>query len=181
MSNIQHLPHNYFYSYISIHPLLTFIIFFWKISEVFASHCSLPINRPIGIGVRKLAMELMTHSSTFLLPNPSADNGAAPTYVLVVLNRRLPRFTPLLWEHGNCSCTELVFYFLPESTSRCGDILYLSFPVCFVEQHNFVSAQTAERTDCMMNCRCYFPMKTIQLFVKGSCVIECLFDLYMEF
>ncbi|KAL7151243.1 hypothetical protein ABFS83_04G018300 [Erythranthe nasuta] len=45
-------------------------------------------------------MELMTHSSTFLLPNPSADNGPAPTYVLVVLNRNLPRFTPLLWKHA---------------------------------------------------------------------------------
>ncbi|KAI3449498.1 hypothetical protein Pfo_006163 [Paulownia fortunei] len=45
-------------------------------------------------------MELMTHSSTFLLPNPSADNGPALTYVLVVLNRRLPRFTPLLWKHA---------------------------------------------------------------------------------
>ncbi|KAG8389477.1 hypothetical protein BUALT_Bualt02G0233400 [Buddleja alternifolia] len=45
-------------------------------------------------------MELMSHSSTFLLPNPSADNGPALTYALVVLNRRLPRFTPLLWKHA---------------------------------------------------------------------------------
>ncbi|KAL7112714.1 hypothetical protein ACP275_04G019500 [Erythranthe tilingii] len=45
-------------------------------------------------------MDLMTHSSTFLLPNPSVDNGPAPTYVLVVLNRNLPRFTPLLWKHA---------------------------------------------------------------------------------
>ncbi|KAL3827834.1 hypothetical protein ACJIZ3_016636 [Penstemon smallii] len=45
-------------------------------------------------------MELMTHSSTFLLPNPPADDGPALTYALVILNRRLPRFTPLLWKHA---------------------------------------------------------------------------------
>ncbi|XP_057782346.1 thiamine pyrophosphokinase 1 isoform X2 [Salvia miltiorrhiza] len=47
-------------------------------------------------------MELMTHSSSFLLPNPqaAADGGAALTYVLVVLNRDLPRFTPLLWKNA---------------------------------------------------------------------------------
>ncbi|GFP85607.1 thiamine pyrophosphokinase 1 [Phtheirospermum japonicum] len=45
-------------------------------------------------------MEIMTHSSTFLLPRLSADNDGALTYVLVVLNRRLPRFTPLLWKHA---------------------------------------------------------------------------------
>ncbi|GER24738.1 thiamin pyrophosphokinase family protein [Striga asiatica] len=45
-------------------------------------------------------METMTHSSTFLLPYPPADNAATLTYVLVVLNRRLPRFTPLLWKHA---------------------------------------------------------------------------------
>ncbi|CAA0832031.1 Thiamine pyrophosphokinase 1 [Striga hermonthica] len=48
-------------------------------------------------------MEIMTHTSTFLLPNPPLDKAAAAaalTYVLVVLNRRLPRFTPLLWKHA---------------------------------------------------------------------------------
>ncbi|KAL0320505.1 UNVERIFIED_CONTAM: Thiamine pyrophosphokinase, partial [Sesamum radiatum] len=45
-------------------------------------------------------MEVMTHSSNFLLPNPSADNGPSLTYALLVLNRRLPRFTPLLWKHA---------------------------------------------------------------------------------
>ncbi|KAH6813967.1 thiamine pyrophosphokinase1 [Perilla frutescens var. frutescens] len=44
----------------------------------------------------------MTHSSSFLLSNPSADadGGAALTYVLIVLNRNLPRFTPLLWKNA---------------------------------------------------------------------------------
>ncbi|KAK6154194.1 hypothetical protein DH2020_013833 [Rehmannia glutinosa] len=45
-------------------------------------------------------MESMSHSSTFLLPNPSDEKGPALTYVLVVLNRCLPRFTPLLWKHA---------------------------------------------------------------------------------
>ncbi|KAK4482191.1 hypothetical protein RD792_009333, partial [Penstemon davidsonii] len=44
-------------------------------------------------------MELMTHSSTFLLPSPPADDGPALKYALVILNRPLPRFTPLLWKH----------------------------------------------------------------------------------
>ncbi|RAL41494.1 hypothetical protein DM860_010288 [Cuscuta australis] len=43
-------------------------------------------------------MELMTHSSSFLLPNIPPANGRALTYALVILNQRLPRFTTLLWE-----------------------------------------------------------------------------------
>ncbi|XP_056847834.1 uncharacterized protein LOC108819281 [Raphanus sativus] len=38
-------------------------------------------------------MEVMFHSSSFLLPTDKAR------YALVVLNQNLPRFTPLLWEH----------------------------------------------------------------------------------
>jgi len=45
-------------------------------------------------------MDLMTHSSKFLLPNIPADNGSSLTYALVILNQRLPRFTPLLWKHA---------------------------------------------------------------------------------
>ncbi|KAL9385000.1 hypothetical protein Peur_022010 [Populus x canadensis] len=43
-------------------------------------------------------MEVMTHSSTFLLP--SNHHSSSVTYALVVLNRPLPRFTPLLWNHA---------------------------------------------------------------------------------
>ncbi|RVX20478.1 Thiamine pyrophosphokinase 1 [Vitis vinifera] len=46
-------------------------------------------------------MDLMRHSSAFLLPS-IPDDGPPPTYALVVLNQRLPRFTPLLWKHGTC-------------------------------------------------------------------------------
>lgn len=44
------------------------------------------------------SMKVMTHSSTFLLPSPPQSNGGSlPTYALVVLNQRLPRFAPLIW------------------------------------------------------------------------------------
>nr|VDD53602.1 unnamed protein product [Brassica oleracea] len=42
-------------------------------------------------------MEVMSHSSSFLLP---ADEASAKRYALIVLNQNLPRFTPLLWEHA---------------------------------------------------------------------------------
>uniref|UniRef100_A0A2P2JJE4 Thiamin pyrophosphokinase catalytic domain-containing protein n=1 Tax=Rhizophora mucronata TaxID=61149 RepID=A0A2P2JJE4_RHIMU len=45
-------------------------------------------------------MDLMTHSSVFLLPTIPADNRESSTYVLVALNQRLPTFTPLLWMHA---------------------------------------------------------------------------------
>ncbi|KAI5680432.1 hypothetical protein M9H77_01659 [Catharanthus roseus] len=47
-------------------------------------------------------MEVMLHSSTFLLPTIPADNDKLPslTYSLVILNQSLPRFTPLLWKHA---------------------------------------------------------------------------------
>ncbi|KAL3517452.1 hypothetical protein ACH5RR_020041 [Cinchona calisaya] len=48
-------------------------------------------------------MDVMIHSSDFLLPSlPSspADNGPALKYALIILNQRLPRLTPLLWQHA---------------------------------------------------------------------------------
>ncbi|XP_057461865.1 thiamine pyrophosphokinase 1-like isoform X1 [Actinidia eriantha] len=42
-------------------------------------------------------MDVMSHSSSFLLPSIPTDNGPSPSYALIVLNQRLPRFTPLLW------------------------------------------------------------------------------------
>lgn len=42
--------------------------------------------------------QVMIHSSSFLLPSIPADEASA--YAIVVLNQKLPRFTPLLWEHG---------------------------------------------------------------------------------
>lgn len=46
----------------------------------------------------KAVMEAMRHASTFLrLPAPDISS---PSYALVVLNQRLPRFAPLLWSHG---------------------------------------------------------------------------------
>ncbi|KAK8635625.1 hypothetical protein V6N13_004352 [Hibiscus sabdariffa] len=47
-------------------------------------------------------MDLMHHSSAFLLPSIPPDRHLPPplTYALVVLNQSLPRFTPLLWMHA---------------------------------------------------------------------------------
>lgn len=47
-------------------------------------------------------MDAMIHSSSFLLPEiPSGDgHGAGLKYALVLLNQRLPKFTPLLWNHA---------------------------------------------------------------------------------
>ncbi|KAI3819246.1 hypothetical protein L1987_13071 [Smallanthus sonchifolius] len=45
----------------------------------------------------------MTHCSSFLLPPAITDdgNGSPPTtYALIILNQRLPRFSPLLWDHA---------------------------------------------------------------------------------
>eukprot|EP00268_Persea_americana_P049042 TRINITY_DN5221_c0_g2_i4.p1 TRINITY_DN5221_c0_g2~~TRINITY_DN5221_c0_g2_i4.p1 ORF type:complete len:238 (-),score=30.82 TRINITY_DN5221_c0_g2_i4:2121-2834(-) len=45
-------------------------------------------------------MDLMSHSSSFLLPSIPPNSGPTLTYALVVLNQPLPRFTPLLWKHA---------------------------------------------------------------------------------
>ncbi|KAL5859100.1 hypothetical protein ACOSQ3_000397 [Xanthoceras sorbifolium] len=45
-------------------------------------------------------MEVMIHSSSFLIPSTYADHPPSLTYALVLLNQRLPRFTPLLWNHA---------------------------------------------------------------------------------
>ncbi|XP_044502678.1 thiamine pyrophosphokinase 1-like isoform X1 [Mangifera indica] len=45
-------------------------------------------------------MEVMIHSSTFLLPTIPADTRPSLTYALIVLNQRLPRFAPLLWDRA---------------------------------------------------------------------------------
>lgn len=43
----------------------------------------------------------MQHSTAFLLPSiPSEQTSPPLTYALVVLNQRLPTFTPLLWNHA---------------------------------------------------------------------------------
>jgi hypothetical protein len=53
-------------------------------------------------------MDVMTHSSTFLLPGN--DHSSSVTYALVVLNQRLPRFTPILWDHGSVSLVAFSFF-----------------------------------------------------------------------
>ncbi|OWM77981.1 thiamine pyrophosphokinase 1-like isoform X1 [Punica granatum] len=45
-------------------------------------------------------MEVVHHSSAFLLPSVAPDHRPSLNYALIVLNQRLPRFTPLLWQHA---------------------------------------------------------------------------------
>ncbi|WOL10333.1 thiamine pyrophosphokinase 1-like [Canna indica] len=45
-------------------------------------------------------MEVMRHTSTFLRPPTPAADGPSLAYALVVLNQRLPRFAPVLWNHA---------------------------------------------------------------------------------
>ncbi|KAK8960898.1 hypothetical protein KSP40_PGU005686 [Platanthera guangdongensis] len=47
-------------------------------------------------------MEVMRHASTFLLPSSADPAGdiPSPAYALVVLNQRLPRFAPVLWDRA---------------------------------------------------------------------------------
>uniref|UniRef100_A0A0E0DQM6 thiamine diphosphokinase n=1 Tax=Oryza meridionalis TaxID=40149 RepID=A0A0E0DQM6_9ORYZ len=74
-----------------------------------SSHGTLPIGAkpPTSALADAAAMALrpaMSHSSAFLLPSPSAAaagpdaDGAA--YALLVLNQRLPRFAPRLWDRA---------------------------------------------------------------------------------
>ncbi|XP_031399369.1 thiamine pyrophosphokinase 1-like isoform X3 [Punica granatum] len=49
-------------------------------------------------------MEVVHHSSAFLLPSVAPDHRPSLNYALIVLNQRLPRFTPLLWQHEQHSC-----------------------------------------------------------------------------
>ena len=49
----------------------------------------------------------MCHCSTFLLP-PETSSSVSLTYALVILNQNLPKFAPLLWDHGISSCTPIL-------------------------------------------------------------------------
>ncbi|KAI3961205.1 hypothetical protein MKX01_035791 [Papaver californicum] len=45
-------------------------------------------------------MDLMSHCSSFLLPSIPPSSEDKKTYVLILLNQPLPKFTPLLWNHA---------------------------------------------------------------------------------
>lgn len=133
---------------------------------------------------RRLAMDVMTHASAFLLHSIPPDRCPSLTYALVVLNQPLPRFTPLLWKHG-ISIPFLFFFPLTP------DFFYLTlhvalrrsrarWPVGFccvlnwnrwmpvVEQHSYGSARTAERTACTMRCPSSCLMKIRSMFDTGD-------------
>lgn len=100
-------------------------------------------------------MEAMSHASTFLrFPPPEISS---PSYALVVLNQRLPRFAPLLWSHG-----ELLIPFLPLSSPwdsvgvRIIDDSRLFFYfLCVCDQQSSVFLPMEGQTVCMMACPIY--------------------------
>lgn len=115
----------------------------------------------------------MTHCSNFLLPpSPSlveSDNSSSSrTYALVVLNQRLPRYTPLLWTHG----TNLLLW------------LYFIWFLCFnsvnffVEQHVYVYVLMEARIACSMNCLFFFRRKMLLKFGKGSLIYVFFFFVF---
>lgn len=75
-------------------------------------------------------MDLMRHSSTFLLPTIPTDG---QSYALVVLNQRLPRFTPLLWKHCTSLLPRYLNCFSPYLTSVFGDLGFFFFVFSYSE------------------------------------------------
>ena len=135
-----------------------------SLSRLFYSVCVCVCGT--GFLYRTLAMEVMSHSSAFLLPTIPADHRhPQPYYALVVLNQNLPRFTPLLWKHGTYPAPSL---------SLCSFFLFLIFwemircvRTCYLEQLNFVSVLMEVQTVCMMKCLCSFHKKTPPMFEPG--------------
>lgn len=126
-------------------------------------------------------MDVMKHSSAFLLPTVPADHRHSLTYALVVLNQRLPKFTPLLWEHGTLPSPWLSLSPLP-SYGLTGDYYCLrdnSVRACVcVEQQNSISVLMEEPTACTMKCLCFFLTKTLWRSEKGIC-FSFLFFIYL--
>nr|KJB49947.1 hypothetical protein B456_008G146400 [Gossypium raimondii] len=66
-----------------------------------AKHLTVPSPSSLRlVKKRMIAMDLMHHSSCFLLPTIPLQRRPSLTYALLVLNQNLPRFTPLLWNHA---------------------------------------------------------------------------------
>lgn len=115
--------------------------------------------------VRAVAsMEVMRHSSTFLLPSSfeATDNLPSSVYALVILNQPLPRFAPLLWERGSPPPP-------PSDTAYWIFIPFICFYFdllrsgvldrgCCLGQQSWGFARMEERTEFLMECRSSFPM-----------------------
>ncbi|KAH7517082.1 hypothetical protein FEM48_Zijuj09G0024500 [Ziziphus jujuba var. spinosa] len=70
-------------------------------------------------------MEVMSHSSSFLIPAIPPDQRSSLTYALVVLNQSLPRFVPLLWNHEqhNFACVPMEEPIASTMNSLCSSLM----------------------------------------------------------
>lgn len=128
-------------------------------------------------------MDLMHHSSTFLLPTIPQHHRPSLTYALVVLNQTLPRFAPLLWKHGTYPASSSLF---PVPVSVWG---FNFFPSLFcLVQLSFVSVLMVAPIVCSMKCLCISLRKMPPMFDAGFfflvfiyCFCVCLIMALLKF
>ncbi|KAB5569445.1 hypothetical protein DKX38_003238 [Salix brachista] len=111
-------------------------------------------------------MDVMIHSSTFLLPGN--DHSSSVTYALVVLNQRLPRFTPILWNHGSVSLVFFSFFACLRACVSVTMFVLLVFwrRVC-VEQHRCGCVLMEVPIGCSTKCLSCSPATTLLMFDTG--------------
>lgn len=123
-------------------------------------------------------METMRHTSLFLLPPnleqehetisatsspiPHPVSASAPSslnYALVLLNQRIPQFTPQLWDHGTFfgRRTEFAFFFV-----------FNCVFVGIVDQHGCGSVRMEEQIGYTTICRYCFRRKILGTLDAGS-------------
>lgn len=124
--------------------------------------------------------EVVHHSSAFLLPSIPADHLPPLSYALVLLNQRLPRFTPLLWQHGMLRSSLLPAEIPRPSSTSCslppdgsmldsGDVLVSQtmpafsciFCWCCLVQQSCGSVLMEARIGCLTRCLTCFLMKRL--------------------
>lgn len=112
------------------------------------------------------AMDVMLHSSSFLLPSNPVDDTTGTRYALIVLNQSLPRFAPLLWEHGTDDESLYSSEFMTLFFFVGFRFIYLVSNFC-VEQQNFVSVLMEALIASTTNYLSSSLMKTLWPFETG--------------
>lgn len=115
----------------------------------------------------------MCHCSNFLLPPENPNTTASSpslTYALVILNQSLPRFAPLLWDHGKSSSTFSLFCFFFLCIDSCIH--------CFVRilQHRYEFVLMEVLIGCMMKCLFSSLNNNLLMFATGSYFFSTLIE-----